>query len=657
MKMKPLNFIALLLLLSFATASAQVMNVRKWRKSERDSLDNALLLADEKFYLQALPMFERLLAQHPEETFLKYSYAKSALHRSDKHAEAYKLLTEVYEKNKKIPEINYEMALAAHYSYRFDEANQFLDLHLANKRLPPELRQEGERLRQWVANAKFHHARPTKAKVANLGGSINSPDDEYVPAITADESALIFTYAGAKSVGGRQNAYLQEDLRGGQFMEDIYISYKNPDAAISLSFDGHTLFLYKDEGDGHGDIYQSFLIGENFTKPIPLKGQVNGYSWDGHCSLSPDGRTLYFSSERSDGKGGRDIYRASLAADSSWTNIVSLGDSVNTPFDDDAPFIHADGLTLFFSSKGRNTMGGYDVYRSVMDPTDSAFKNVEHLGYPINSPSDDIYFVLAANGRNAYYSSGRQEGTGMKDIYIVETNFTGPRPSLYLVKGRVNADGAPSGASLKVEALTPQERLFNQLNANAVTGNYLTTLPAGSLYRLTFTSGEFPAQTFTIDALKTAGYKEQQLDVAFLTKRDTTPPPPPVPVATVAAAPKADTDGFVPRNKLQEKALRYIQDYGNQSAPGLSYKVQVAALRNTGRYYLPHLAKFGRIEKVKLGDGFTRLMLGGSFNTLRKAFNYNKKVVKAGQQDAFVIAIYKGKRVQFEELVKMGVLK
>jgi hypothetical protein len=653
------------------TASAQVMNVRKWRKTERDSLDNALLYVDEKLHLHALPIFGKLLEQHPEETFLKYSYGRCALHRSDKHADAYKYLSEVYEKNKKIPEINYEMALAAHYNNRFGEAEQYLGRFLAGKRIPPETRKEADRLKEWIANAYYHYARPTRARITNLGPNVNTPDDEYVPAIAADESVLMFTYAGVKSRGGRQNAFLQEDLHGGVYMEDIYMSAKKndaflpaipvdslntngPDAALSLSADGQALFLYKDESDGHGDLYQSFLVGENFTRPYKLKGEVNSYSWDGHCSLSPDGRTLYFSSERSGGKGGRDIYRASLSADSSWTNIINLGDSVNTPYDDDAPFIHADGVSMFYSSKGRNSMGGYDIYKATMELSDSSFTRVEHLGYPINSTADDIYFVLAANGKNAYYSSGRKEGLGMKDIYLVEPNFSGSRPSVYLVKGKVSLDGQPVAA--EVLALRSSGANTMSTKANSASGKYLFSLQSGNAYKFVIRVSGQPEKVIDLDATKLKGFNEKVLDVAFTSKKDTTPVVVAAPAPTLAPLP-VEKDGFKARNKVHEKIMRFIVKNGDVSAPGLVFKVQVAALRNTGRYYLPHLAKYGRVEKMQLGDGLTRLMMGGSYKTLRKAFVFNKKVVIAGQQDAFVVAFYNGKRVQLEELVKLGIYK
>ena len=114
------------------------------------------------------------------------------------------------------------------------------------------------------------------------------------------------------------------------------------------------------------------LSGE-WTIPQKLKGDVNSYSWEGSCSMTADGKQLYFSSERGGGFGGKDIYRATLLPDSTWGNVVNLGDSINTALDDDAPFIHPDGVTLFYSSQGKNSMGGYDIFQSKLNWKDSTY--------------------------------------------------------------------------------------------------------------------------------------------------------------------------------------------------------------------------------------------------------------------------------------------
>jgi hypothetical protein len=668
------------ILISFAyfypynEVSAQAMNTSKWRRTEKDSLDNALLLFDEKNYLMALPLFENIQNHHPKEDFIKYAYGKCCLYRSDKHEEAYTLLSEVYAKNKKILDIQYDLAQAAHYTNKFDEALTYAEAFIINKKTQPEGKKNGELLKRYINNAKYYVAKPTNAKITNLGSIVNSSAEEFVPTITADEDLLVFTYRGSKSKGGLMNAYLQPD-KNGQYFEDIYMSVKindeygapfaldsintnAHDAAISLSHDGNILFIYRDNGDDHGDIYQSNLIGLNFSKPAKLKGQVNSYSYEGHCSLSPDGQTLYFSSERGGGYGGKDIYRAQLMPDSTWGNVKNLGDSVNTAFDDDAPFIHPDGITLYYSSQGRNSMGGYDIFKSTMNLQDSTFKKTEHLGYPINSTGDDIYFVLAADGKTGYYSSGKKGGQGLKDLYKIETNFEGAKPALYLVKGKTTKNGQNVEAKIIIEVTSNGNKIYKTIKSNGINGQYLVVLPPGSTYKIKYIFDNFEYKNIDVDATKLSEYTEQIVDINFDTpKADTVKTIVTPTLAVVTPTKTVVKDDFVPRNKLQAKIMAYVEKYGDISAEGLDFRVQIAAYKFPKNYTYKHLKGLGKVDNLLLEDGITRITIGGVFNTIRKAFEHNKKVVIAGQTDAFVTALYKGKRVYLEDLEKMGIFK
>lgn len=661
---------------------SQTTNTRKWRRSENDSMQNALILYDEKNYLLALPIYEQLYKNHPKEDFLQYVYGKCALYRSDKHGDALQLLRRVYAKNKKVDNIALDLAKAYHYNNVLDSAMLMVDLFLTGKRTRPEDIPLGQQLKKYIANAQHFVASPTKAKITNLGSVINTSGEEYVPAISADETVLIYTYAGEKSKGGKLNNLMAPDPYG-EFHEDVYISYKVKDAfseptgldsintnsndgAVSLSNDGKRLFVFRDNGDDHGDLYESFLLGDKYSTPVKLKGQVNSYSWDGHCSLSPDGKTLYFSSERFGGFGGRDIYKATLQPDSTWGQVKNLGDSVNTAMDDDAPFIHPDGLTLYYSSKGKNSMGDYDIFAATLDLKDSVFRNVVNLGYPINSTADDIYFVLSADNKTGYYSSGKQGGQGLKDIYKVDPAFSETKPALFLVRGKITTDGNPSEGRVLVQVLSKGNELYGQYTSNSLSGEYLVALPAGQNYKLTATCKNFPPQTVSIDATVGTGFNEKKQDFLFVTRKDTILPVAKADSGLVAKktdvkpekitkAPEKDT--FVPRNKMQEKIKRYVEMYGDVSAAGLEFKVQIGAYRNARKSPYYNMKGIGKIEELLLPDGIVRLTAGGTYPTLRKAWQHNKKVVEKGVTDAFVTVLYNGKRMLLEELEEMGLFK
>ena len=341
-----------------------------------------------------------------------------------------------------------------------------------------------------------------------------------------------------------------------------------------------------------------------------------------------------------------------MLSNSTWGKVVNLGDSINTKYDEDSPFIHPDGSSLFYSSNGLKSSGGFDVFRAYMEPTDSSFKRVENLSFPINTPDDDIYFVLAANGTRGYYSSGKAGGEGLKDIYLVETGFEAKTPILLFVKGKVTFDDAPVESAIKVEVTSKNNIVFNSTKTIPASGNYMVSLPAGQSYKITYTYKDEKPKTFEFDATQITAYTEKIVDIKFATPKDT------IPVAAVLPG-KALPNEFDKEaiTLLQKKISKYSAAYGKISAPGLEFKVQVAAFKNPKNYKFKHLKGLGKIDKLLLGDGITRITINGTFDTLEKAWIHNKKVIKAGQDDAFVTVLYQGKRIYLEELTKMGIYK
>ena len=680
-------------------------NTKKWRKTENDSMERALLLYDEANYAMALPMYENLYNHHPKEEYLKYCYGRCALYRSDKHEVALALLNEVYEKNKKIENIEYDLARANHYNLQFDKALELLEKYLVNKKITATDKKNATQLKKYCTNAKYFYANPTTAKIENAGNILNTPNEEYVPVISADESIMIYTYRGTESMGGLQNVFQQPDVYG-LYYEDIYQSNKlneqwtkptpipsintnSHDAAIAISADGQQLFVYRDSGDDHGDIYVSYFLNGAWSVPQKLKGEVNSYAWEGSCSLTADGKQLYFSSERGGGYGGKDIYRATLQADSTWGNVVNLGDTINTALDDDAPFIHPDGVTLFYSSKGKNSMGGFDIFQSNLNWMDSTFSSPINMGYPINTPDEDIYYVLSANGERGYYASGKPDGQGLKDIYTVYPGYVGKKPSVYLVKGKITNDINPVEATITVEVTSNGNKSFGQFKSNSLTGNYVISLPKGGFFNITYKYQNFASKVLEVNTMNIEGYVEKVFDVnytladtakpilaaitptaevvAMVTKKEPVaelvvkkeivkePVTKKVPVVKKEIIKEPKTDAPVARNPAQVKNKVYANEYKDISAEGIDFRVQIAAYRFPKNYVYKHLKGMGDVENLLLNDGITRITIGGKFNTIGAAFEHCEKVIAAGQHDAFVTVIYKGNRIFLEDLEKMGI--
>ena len=658
--MKKIILLFLSLLLFGSSFSQGTMKTRKWRKTEKDSLLKAQTLFQEENYLLALPLFEKIEQNHPKELYLKYVVGISGLYRSDVHQKSLEYLLMVYEKNKKAAGIRYDLARAYHYNYKFDEALLILEEYLKDKKLTEKERKDALQLIEYCNNAKILVAAPVDAKIENIEDILNTVGSEYVPVVSSDESVIIYTYTGDQSIGGLQNGYNQADSFG-IYYEDVFISHKENgnwvtpsgigtnintnahDAAIAISNDGQKLFIFKDDSYDGGDIYISTVDSTNWSAPDKVKGDVNTAAWEGSASLSSDEKTLYFSSERPGGYGGRDLYKASLMPDGTWGNAKNLGDKVNTIRDDDAPFIHPDGRTLIFSSQALNSMGSYDIFLTEYNAADSSWSTPKNLGYPINTPDDDRYFILSTDGNRGYYASGKEGGFGLHDIYVVDMPNDFAKPNVIMVRGITTLDDKPVEANITVD-MTDNNQNYRTLNTNPAQGNYLVNLVAQHTYKITYKLNGFADQVKTVDAMTINGYSEFIYDINFSTKIDSTAIKDSIALATAKADSIKNAGGVT------------IPDVGNFSKEGLEFKVQIAAYNMPKNYKYDHLKGLGDVEKLVLEDGITRFTIGGSFKTLNDAIVHKAKVRAAGQEDAFVTAIYKGKRVYLEDLEKLGVI-
>lgn len=622
---------------------AQTTNTRNWPKSERDSMETAFTMFNEEKFSQALPLYENLYNRHPEEVFLKYCYGKCALQRIGKYEIALKLLTDVYSKNNKIEDIELDLAKANHYNYKFDEAISLIEKCLVNKTSTTDTKLKAIQLKQNCINAKQLFANPTNAKINNIGNVINTNNDECMPLISADQSMLIF--ANEKYGVQMQQSFLTDGIFQSNFGTDGWMPSSSIDAmlngksaTVGLSPDGNTLFINMYTSDDKGDIYTSNLVNGNWTNPQKLNGQVNSNFYEGSCSISADGKTLYFSSDRMGGKGGKDIYSATFMSDGTWGNVVNLGDSINTEFDEDAPFIHADGSTLFYSSKGRNSMGGYDIFQSTFFNTQ--FTKSINVGHPVNTPDDDIYYVMSANGVG-YLASCKSGGYGLKDIYSVDMGYVGKQPSVYVVKGKITENGNPIAASIDVDNIT-QNNKWGSFIANS-NGNYVIMLPSEGQFKLSYKYGSYTDKTINFNTVGLEGYSEKVNNIEFHKE-----------INSNTINPKNDSL-VKPGSILRESTRLYSLKYGDITAEGLVFKVQIAAYKHPKKNVHKALKKLGKIDKFSLEDGITRFTIGKDYNNLKGANEFCEKVIANGEEEAFVAILYKGKKVFLEDLEKMGI--
>ena len=273
--------------------------------------------------------------------------------------------------------------------------------------------------------------RPSRYSIHVLGDEINSEWHDYAPMVNEDETLLIFT-------SRRQEGNTSEDVDKDNFyFEDIFYSEKingkwtkaknivapintsYHDANISLSFNEKRLYLYKDEN--RGDLYYSDFLEGKWTEPERMSSRINSTTYaERSITETSDPNVIIYSSDRPGGKGGLDLYMVSKDEKGNWYKTKSLGPVINTPYDEDSPFMLHDGKTLYFSSTGQKGYGGYDIFKSVYDSAKGEWGEPENLGYPVNTPDDEIYFSATKDGRRAYYASVREEGMGHTDIFMIK---------------------------------------------------------------------------------------------------------------------------------------------------------------------------------------------------------------------------------------------
>lgn len=372
-------------------------------------------------------------------TFLKANFDAGELHmRTIGRDLAVKYFLRVFRQD---PDYRFDIQYWIGRSYQmglnFDKAIEFYNLY--KERLASKPNYQGrdkvdlaavERSIYECQNGKEFVANPGNFSIVNIGREINSEYEDYGPVLNGDETEIIFT-------SRRREDNLNENVfEDNKPYEDIFVSRKTGDtwaratnigpvvntpyhnSNLALSKDGNTLFIYND--DNGGDIYYSER-GTNgqWGPPVPLPGIINSSFNEKSISISADERTLYFASDRPGGFGGIDIYRAVLDSRGQWSDVRNLGPKINTEFDEEGPFIDQDNVTLYFSSKGHKGMGGHDIFRVVFDPQTNEWGEPENLGYPINTPDDDVYFVASTDGKRAYYSSVKEDGMGYTDIYLI----------------------------------------------------------------------------------------------------------------------------------------------------------------------------------------------------------------------------------------------
>lgn len=460
-------------------------------------------------YEQALPLYLEAIKTGIKDPVAYYEagvcYQKSE--DLNEQVKAIPLFEEAIKNGKSLP-VSVHYVLAQLYlkneqlEKALDRFTQYKSLTRADKKAQAEAERGIENSRNAIALMSV----PRGYNVHPFPGIVNSKYTEYNPVVSADESVMAFT-ALRPNTGKTRS--------GDKFIEEIYISYNQSGSwtepkvvpvasnynvgTAGISPDGQQMIIFMGGIDDEGSLFQINKTGETWSKPGILAGTINSKYLESTASITPDGKTIYFASNRQGGLGGLDIWKIEQKAAGVWTAPVNLGPEVNSKDNEDAPFIHPDQKTLFFTSDGHNSMGGRDIFQTKL--VGGKWLKPENMGYPVNTTANDNYFTLTADGKRAYFSSDRKGGQGAQDIYFLDMTSNSASIPLTMIKGKIlDAEtGKPMPTKMYVIDKATNQNLEFVYSPDPVTGNYLIILPPAKNYDIVIESEGFLPYTLNVN--------------------------------------------------------------------------------------------------------------------------------------------------------------
>jgi len=480
-------------------------------QSTRKDLKTGNKFFEQENYRAAIPYYEKVLAKDPNNAKALFNAGISYMSFDKEKASDY-----IYKAQKLKPKVSkdveYWLGRVDHLNYNFDEAVAHFQAYNATLKKNDQRKEEIAQLIKHSQNAKVQFNSPKDIFVKNLGPTVNTPYSEHSPVISSDDKLLIFTSRGENVTGAsgkpsdKKNKAISAD---GEYYEDVFeatrvddenwqkprslsgvLNGKGHDASIQMFDNDSKLLMYRN--DNNGDIFVSDKTGGDWSAPKALNGNINSKSFESDAYITPDGKTIYFSTGKYSEDGTLDLYYSTRADGGDFGPAKSLGANINTKYDDDSPFLSKDGKTLYFSSRGHNTMGGYDIFKSEWDSVGRKWGAAQNMGYPVNTPDDDSYYRLSPDGSYAYLSSYRIGGYGEKDIYTINyiknANIKG---KVYSLKDSTEVPGVElvfSGQQADKTALS-----FRDITK--ADGSYQVAVLSGRTYQVAVSKDGRPIET------------------------------------------------------------------------------------------------------------------------------------------------------------------
>ena len=372
------------------------------------------------------------------------------------------------------------------------------------------------------------HPVPFEPKVVE---GISTFQDEYLPILSPDNQMALYTRN--EKVPPDRNTLIQTEKYKEKFMYSELQSdgtfsegtempppfnIKGNQGGATLTIDNNTIYYTvcqnnRDNTYRNCDIYYSEFINGSWTPIKSVSDKINSpTTWEAQPSISSDGKTLYFVSDRPGGYGGYDIYKSVKNEDGTWGDPINLGPNINSKGNEKSPFIHPDGKTLYFSSDGWMGLGGYDIFFSRMKD-DSTWSKPVNLGYPINSPEDEVGFFVSTDGTKGFFASNKFQGKGGWDLYSFDL-YPAARPEkTMLLKGTIKSETEVEPVKAKILLKNVETKKTSEIPMDSTTGNYVTVAPFNNDYIMTVKKEGYVYETRYISQHDSTFITPARLDV------------------------------------------------------------------------------------------------------------------------------------------------
>lgn len=517
-----MRYLFFLVFVSFfipSNAQKPVYSTKSKKAIEQYEIGKNFLIS-RKFY-DALPCFERAIEK--DKQFVEAYIALAGCHRilrDDQKVKENLLIAFSIQPN--IPDATYEYFSLASLLFREGDykntsfyIEKFFSFKPTDKRIIPF----AEKLRKSCAYAEVAMKSPLDFKPTALPAPINQFRNQYFPSLTADGQYMLYTVRNATGKFDDEDLYFSEKKENNWTEPQQVgstINTKEYEGASSISGDGKTLVFTYGTRSEPCDLYYSKKTGNEWSKPKSLGVNVNTKDWDSQPCLSADGRTLYFSSERRGGFGREDIWITRLDTNDVWTNPVNAGPQINTSDSEFTPFIHPNGTTLYFASKGWDGMGGSDLFMSEK-LNETEWSTPKNLGYPINTFSDELGLCISSDFSVGYYSQDQSYALGKYASSIfsfqVPESLKGTQKCVYL-KGKVLNDATSQPLKVKIELINLQTGVTEQnIVSDEQTGAYLLVVPSNKNYGLFVSAVGFLYQSLNFNTETEAFASKESFDV------------------------------------------------------------------------------------------------------------------------------------------------